>query len=66
MELDLDALLNKVDSKYTLVVVAARRARQLANGGAVFGYGRGAKPVSIAFDEILNDKLAWEGPAPAL
>lgn len=64
MQLDLDALLNKVDSKYTLVVVAARRARQIvdAGGTSTLVASAMAKPVSIAFEEILQDKLEWEGP----
>lgn len=63
MQLDLDALLDKVDSKYTLVVVAARRARQIVDaGGRSLVASPMTKPVSIAFEEILQDKLEWEGP----
>lgn len=62
MELDLDALLEKADSKYTIVVVSARRGRQLVDGAPVLEATDSKKPVSIAFAEILADRLEWEGP----
>jgi len=55
----IDQLLEKVDSKYTLVLAAARRARNIqANGEGL--KNSGMKPVTIALEEILNDQLEFE------
>ncbi|MEW6724872.1 MAG: DNA-directed RNA polymerase subunit omega [Bacillota bacterium] len=45
-------LLTKVDSKYTLVVVAARRARALTDGAEPQANVRSSKAVTIALEEI--------------
>lgn len=53
----IDSLLDKVDSKYTLVLAAARRARNIQNSG---GPKTGEKkPVTTALEEILNDQLEY-------
>ena len=53
----LDKLMQKVDSRYTLVVVAAKRARKLTdnkeNGSAV------SKPVTEALKEISSGQIAY-------
>lgn len=51
-----------MDSKYTLVVVAARRARniQAANESGENVKNRAKKPVSIALEEIFNDELEFQ------
>lgn len=55
----IDNLLAKVDNKYTLVLAAARRARNIqANGQGVKNGEK--KPVTMALDEILNDQLEFE------
>ncbi|HCC32986.1 MAG TPA: DNA-directed RNA polymerase subunit omega, partial [Clostridiales bacterium] len=46
-ELPLDELMQAVDSKYTLVVVAARRARQLLAGKVRLVDSRSDNPVSV-------------------
>lgn len=56
----LDSLLEKVDSKYTLVVAAAKRARQLMNEEQAHTNSRSKKPVSIALEEISQDKIKIE------
>lgn len=57
----IDNLLNKVDSKYTLVVASARRARNIqANGYGENVKFRAKKPVTIALEEILNDQLEFQ------
>lgn len=55
----IDSLLAKVDSKYTLVLAAARRARNIqASGQGLTGGER--KPVTMALDEILADELQFQ------
>jgi DNA-directed RNA polymerase subunit omega len=57
----IDDLLKKVDSKYTLVVVAARRARNIqTNCSPENVKNRARKPVSMALDEILDDQLEFQ------
>lgn len=57
----IDNLLKKVDSKYTLVVAAARRARNIqAYGPAENVKNRSRKPVTLALEEILNDQLEYQ------
>lgn len=55
----IDSLLEKVDSKYTLVLVAARRARNIQAGGQGLTNGD-KKPVTLALEEVLNDQLEFE------
>jgi DNA-directed RNA polymerase subunit omega len=56
----LDVLLSKVDSKYTLVVAAAKRARVLMEEPDFEEASRGVKPVSLALDEIAGGKYRFE------
>jgi len=56
----LDILLSKVDSKYTLVVAAAKRARALMEDPEFEENSNGVKPVSVALDEIANGKYRFE------
>ena len=68
----IDELLTQVDSKYTLVILAAKRARQINSYYTQLGEGigefvpplvpsdPGRKPLSIALEEISNSKIAYE------
>ena len=56
----IDLLVNMVDSKYTLVVLASKRARELMDGAAPLVECRSNKPVSIALHEIFNHKITYE------
>lgn len=56
----LDVLMNKVDSKYTLVVAAAKRARAITEGDQVLISIKTKKPVSIALHEIAGDFIKYE------
>ena len=71
----IESLTDKVDSRYTLVVLAAKRARQinsyysqLGEGIRDFvppqisGLGENAKALSIALEEIAEDKFGYERP----
>lgn len=56
----LDVLVKKVDSKYTLVVAAAKRAREIMDGSAPMIETKSNKPVTIALQEIAEGKLGYE------
>ena len=56
----IDILVKKVDNKYTLVTLAAMRARELNDGNNSFVNGlEGQKTVSIALEEIYKDKITY-------
>lgn len=50
-------LLERVDNRYTLVIATARRARQLARGSKPLVQTNDVAPVSIAADEIEDEKV---------
>lgn len=52
----IEELLDTVDSRYTLVVTAARRARQLLEGSPQLVEVDSTKPVTIALWEIGEGK----------
>jgi len=69
----LESLLSQVDSKFTLVSLAAKRARQINSYFNQLGEGLGAivppqvtsvsrKPLSIALEEIAAEKIAFVRP----
>jgi DNA-directed RNA polymerase subunit omega len=72
----IEELLHRVDSKFSLVTLAARRARHINSYFNQLGEGLGhmippqvssvaRKPLSIAFEEIAADKIVWtEAPEP--
>jgi DNA-directed RNA polymerase subunit omega len=66
----IEQLLDKVDSKFTLVTLAARRARNINSYFNQLGDGLGhmippqvssvaRKPLSISFEEIAQEKIVW-------
>ncbi|RJQ28296.1 MAG: DNA-directed RNA polymerase subunit omega [Peptococcaceae bacterium] len=55
----LDQLLHKVDSRYTLVVLAAKRARTITESLSAESDGAGVKPVTVALKEIVDDKVKY-------
>lgn len=56
----INELLEKVDSRYTLVVVAAKRARQIIDEGKSNSNSCFKKPVSIATQEIFEEKILYK------
>ena len=67
----IEDLFEKVDSKFTLVSLSAKRARQINSYFGQLGEGLGAivppqvtsvarKPLSIGFEEIAADKIAYD------
>ncbi|EGK13273.1 DNA-directed RNA polymerase subunit omega [Kroppenstedtia eburnea] len=53
----IDKLMSKADSKYTLVILAAKRARQLLDGATPDLQPRSHKHVGVALEEIVEDYL---------
>jgi DNA-directed RNA polymerase subunit omega len=74
IEPKIDDLLAAVDSKYSLVILAAKRAREINSYYSQLGEGRGDyvpplvetglrnKPLSIALEEIAEGKIEYERP----
>ena len=58
----IESLMTKVDSKYTLVTLAAKRARQLTDGDEPLVDVDTTKVVSIAMEEIDQGKITYEAP----
>ena len=69
----IEGLLDRVDSKFGLVTLAARRARDINSYFNQLGGGLGhmippqvsstaRKPLSVAFEEISSDKILWGEP----
>lgn len=76
----IDDLLKHVDSRYSLVILASKRAREINSYYTQLGEGRGefvpplvetgdlrSKPLAIALQEIADGKVEGERiePAPA-
>ncbi|MDQ7841432.1 MAG: DNA-directed RNA polymerase subunit omega [bacterium] len=53
----LEELLEHVESKYSLVIIAAKRARQLKDGVLPLVDVDSANPVSIALEEIATGRV---------
>ncbi|WP_106768187.1 DNA-directed RNA polymerase subunit omega [Paenibacillus faecalis] len=57
----IDEMMNKVDSKYSLVVAASRRARQLREGAlSELKEPKSHKHVGVALEEIYGDYVRIE------
>ena len=55
-----DALMTKVESRYGLVVLAARRARLLMTGAEAKAKNKSTKSVTNALEEIAEGKITYE------
>ena len=53
-------LLKVVDNRYSLVVVASKRARQLIDGEEPLIRTASTKPVTIATNEIMQGELTYK------
>jgi DNA-directed RNA polymerase subunit omega len=69
----IEDLLEKVDSKFTLVSLSSKRGRQINSYFSQLGEGLGSivppqvasvsrKPLSIALEEIAAEKITFERP----
>lgn len=56
----IDDLLTKVDSRYSLVILAAKRARQLRDIQGNAEEGASLKEVTAALEEISERKITYE------
>jgi len=74
MDPPIEELLQRVDSKYTLVSLAAKRGREVNSYFNQLGEGLGSivppqvtsisrKPLSIALDEVAAGKITYHRPA---
>ena len=73
----IEDLLDRVDSKFTLVTLSAKRGRQINSYFNQLGEGLGAivppqvtsvsrKPLSIALEEVAADKVRYERVADGI
>ncbi|MFA5637342.1 MAG: DNA-directed RNA polymerase subunit omega [Anaerovoracaceae bacterium] len=56
----INELKKKVDSRYTLVILAAKRARDILSGKPILTEAAAEKPVSIAANEIAEDLITYK------
>jgi len=56
-------LLNHADSRYTLVVEASKRAREVVAGSQPMINAEGMKPLKVAVEEINRGLLSYDAPA---
>ena len=50
-------LLKLVDDRYELIILASKRARQIASGAEILVETKDKSPVTIAAEEILEGKV---------
>lgn len=55
-------LLSKAGDKYSIVILTAKRARELIEGAKPMVETSSTKPVTIAMEEIIQDMLTFEKP----
>lgn len=55
-------LLNHTENRYTLVVEASKRAREIVSGSIPAVNSEGMKPLKIAVEEINRGLLSYERP----
>jgi DNA-directed RNA polymerase subunit omega len=59
IEPPMESLMEKVDSKYSLVVATAKRARQLVNDANKLEKSETNNPVVVAINEINDNKITY-------
>jgi len=59
IEPSIGSLLRKIDSRYTLVVAASKRARQLTEGAHKLTGCISDKSVTLAINEINENKITY-------
>ena len=57
-----DLLKTKVDSKYTLAILASKRARDIIDGKPMLTINDTYKPLSVATSEISEDLISYTRP----
>ena len=56
-------LLNHADTRYTLVVEASKRGREIVDGNQPMIDSDGMKPLKTAVEEIKRGLLTYDAPA---
>ncbi|MCQ2553689.1 MAG: DNA-directed RNA polymerase subunit omega [Clostridia bacterium] len=59
----IDLLKTKVDSRYTLAVMTAKRARDLIDGKPQLTITENDKPISVATAEVAGDLISYKRAA---
>lgn len=54
-----DLLKSKVDSKYTLAILASKRARDIIDGKPMLAIDETDKPLSVATTEISENLISY-------
>lgn len=58
----IDSLMERIDSKYTLVTLSAKRARVIQQTENVYvDHPKSKKPVGKALEEVMDGKLLADG-----
>lgn len=55
-------LLEHADSRYTLVVEASKRGRQIIGGSQPLIDAHNMKPLKVAVEEINRELITYDGP----
>lgn len=55
-KISIDELIDMVDSRYSLVTIVSKRARQIIDGSEVLVKTNTIKPVAIAIEEFYENK----------
>jgi len=64
-QVQIEELLKRCGSVYKLVILAAKRAKEISEGSpALVESFHQRKPTSIALDEILQGKVLYKAEAP--
>jgi len=58
----IDEIKQKADSRYTLVIMAAKRARDLVADKPALVEIENNVPISIAAEEIMRDEITYRRP----
>lgn len=53
-------LLRKVDNRYSLVIVTAKRARQIIQGDEPLIRVNSNKPLTVAINEVYSGEIVYE------
>jgi DNA-directed RNA polymerase subunit omega len=62
IETPMEKVAKKADSRYTLVMEVAKRARQLVSGEPPLTEKPASKPVTQAIREVLEGRITYERP----
>ena len=54
----------RFESRYSLVIAAAKRAREICKTGVSFTECKSNKPVTVAVNEIAENKISFKKKAP--